>query len=68
MDIPRKEGEERCPMCKKATTGKYKPFCSSRCSLLDLGKWLGEGYRLETEENTEESAFLPDGGDDENRE
>jgi hypothetical protein len=22
------------------------PFCSSRCKLLDLGKWLGEEYRI----------------------
>jgi hypothetical protein len=22
------------------------PFCSARCKLLDLGKWLGEDYRI----------------------
>jgi len=22
------------------------PFCSDRCRLLDLGKWLGEDYRI----------------------
>ncbi len=22
------------------------PFCSDRCKLLDLGKWLGEEYRI----------------------
>jgi endogenous inhibitor of DNA gyrase (YacG/DUF329 family) len=22
------------------------PFCSDRCKLLDLGKWLGEDYRI----------------------
>ena len=22
------------------------PFCSDRCKLLDLGKWLGEAYRI----------------------
>ena len=22
------------------------PFCSDRCRLLDLGKWLGEEYRI----------------------
>lgn len=22
------------------------PFCSDRCKLLDLGKWLGEEYRV----------------------
>jgi endogenous inhibitor of DNA gyrase (YacG/DUF329 family) len=22
------------------------PFCSERCRLIDLGRWLGEGYRI----------------------
>jgi endogenous inhibitor of DNA gyrase (YacG/DUF329 family) len=22
------------------------PFCSDRCRLIDLGKWLGEEYRI----------------------
>jgi endogenous inhibitor of DNA gyrase (YacG/DUF329 family) len=22
------------------------PFCSARCKLIDLGRWLGEEYRL----------------------
>jgi endogenous inhibitor of DNA gyrase (YacG/DUF329 family) len=22
------------------------PFCSARCRLIDLGRWLGEGYRI----------------------
>lgn len=22
------------------------PFCSRRCADVDLGRWLGEGYRL----------------------
>jgi endogenous inhibitor of DNA gyrase (YacG/DUF329 family) len=22
------------------------PFCSDRCRLIDLGRWLGEDYRL----------------------
>jgi endogenous inhibitor of DNA gyrase (YacG/DUF329 family) len=22
--------------------GQYAPFCSKRCRLVDLGKWLGE--------------------------
>jgi len=22
------------------------PFCSKRCRTIDLGRWLGEGYRI----------------------
>jgi endogenous inhibitor of DNA gyrase (YacG/DUF329 family) len=23
------------------------PFCSRRCRMIDLGRWLGESYRIE---------------------
>ena len=36
----------RCPICGRPTTAKYKPFCSRRCADLDLGRWLGEAYRI----------------------
>ena len=35
----------KCPTCKKEGdwfAGKYGPFCSHRCKLIDLGKWFGE--------------------------
>ncbi len=39
------KGTVKCPTCKKAGDwfeGKFGPFCSKRCKLVDLGKWLGE--------------------------
>lgn len=39
-----------CPLCKKPTDPKYKPFCSKRCADIDLGKWLGEAYTIPTDE------------------
>lgn len=39
-----------CPICKKPAVEKYAPFCSKRCADLDLGQWLGEGYRIPTNE------------------
>ncbi len=39
----------RCAICGKPTvwTGNpYRPFCSERCKLIDLGKWFDEGYRI----------------------
>ncbi|GMV97424.1 MAG: DNA gyrase inhibitor YacG [Phycisphaerae bacterium] len=27
----------------------YRPFCSKRCQLIDLGKWLNEEYRVSEE-------------------
>jgi hypothetical protein len=46
-----------CPICKKATTWEEnpsKPFCSERCKLIDLGKWVSEEYRIEGEKTEEE--------------
>ena len=40
----------KCPICNKRATADYKPFCSKRCADIDLGKWLGDGYRIPTEE------------------
>jgi endogenous inhibitor of DNA gyrase (YacG/DUF329 family) len=39
----------KCPTCKKQGKwfeGKYGPFCSHRCKLVDLGKWLGGENRI----------------------
>ena len=39
-----------CPTCNKAvewTEGSvWKPFCSERCKLIDLGEWASEGYTI----------------------
>jgi endogenous inhibitor of DNA gyrase (YacG/DUF329 family) len=47
----------RCPTCRRAATAQAKvfPFCSERCRLVDLGKWLGEEYRI-----PDDSAVIPD--------
>jgi endogenous inhibitor of DNA gyrase (YacG/DUF329 family) len=29
------------------------PFCSDRCRLIDLGRWLGETYRIPAEAGVE---------------
>jgi endogenous inhibitor of DNA gyrase (YacG/DUF329 family) len=42
-----------CPQCGAQvawTSGsKWKPFCSERCKLIDLGDWAAEKYRIEVE-------------------
>ncbi len=38
-----------CPVCKKRThwdDNPYRPFCSERCKLSDLGNWASEAYRI----------------------
>jgi endogenous inhibitor of DNA gyrase (YacG/DUF329 family) len=57
-----------CPVCKKKAPWKnnpFRPFCSDRCRLIDLGKWASDEYRIPGEkkdaadENDEEKN--PDG-------
>lgn len=56
-----------CPTCKKKGgwfAGPHGPFCSYRCQLIDLGKWLG-GEQVISEplrpEHFEKYADLPTG-------
>ena len=39
-----------CPICGKPSADRHRPFCSRRCADLDLHRWLGEGYRIPTDE------------------
>ena len=60
----------KCPMCEKKVQfddkeklPPYFPFCSKRCKLIDLGKWLNEEYTISdpiTEESLEESLLDDD--------
>ena len=46
-----------CPACGKKNTWKhdnaFRPFCSERCRLIDLGEWADESYRVESEDQTD---------------
>jgi endogenous inhibitor of DNA gyrase (YacG/DUF329 family) len=39
----------KCPICGKPIEWEgnpYRPFCSERCRIIDLGKWASEEYRV----------------------
>jgi len=44
-----------CPQCGKASLHTYRPFCSKRCSDLDLGAWLNGSYAITGTEAVGES-------------
>jgi len=51
----------QCPMCQKtfnrtAPTASV-PFCSKRCKLIDLSRWMSEDYVIS-------EAAIADGGED----
>jgi uncharacterized protein len=53
----------KCPHCGKEAPlagNPFRPFCSKRCKMIDLGNWASEGYRIpgeraSSEEEDEES-------------
>jgi endogenous inhibitor of DNA gyrase (YacG/DUF329 family) len=67
----------RCPTCKKTVKtpvagepmGAF-PFCSDRCKLIDLGRWLDGKYQIPVVEEDDDTApadptdFPPESGND----
>ena len=47
-----------CPQCGKevvwSSDSRYRPFCSERCKLIDLGQWAAENYRIPQDESDAE--------------
>ncbi len=45
----------RCPVCGTQTifdvSNKFRPFCSERCHVLDLGAWADEKYAIASDES-----------------
>lgn len=39
-----------CPTCKRpvewTAAAKWRPFCSERCRLIDLGDWINEKHAV----------------------
>nr|WP_321241716.1 DNA gyrase inhibitor YacG [uncultured Tolumonas sp.] len=48
--------EVKCPTCSKLvswiTENSYRPFCSERCRLIDLGEWFSEERRIADENDS----------------
>lgn len=48
--MPDRNPAPRCPICGKPTDQAMRPFCSRRCSDIDLGRWLSGSYAIPTDE------------------
>ena len=46
-----------CPKCGASVvwdaTSRFRPFCSERCKMIDLGAWATESYRIPVAEDEE---------------
>ena len=47
-----------CPICKKDTDPRYRPFCCRRCADVDLGKWLGGDYKVASQDPEDQQEAL----------
>jgi len=47
----------KCPHCRKEAAWEgnpFRPFCSERCKMIDLGAWADEKYRIPGEKKPAE--------------
>jgi len=46
-----------CPQCGANVVwdaaNRYRPFCSERCKMIDLGAWATESYRVPVEDDND---------------
>ncbi|WP_373976475.1 DNA gyrase inhibitor YacG [Chitinibacter sp. SCUT-21] len=46
----------KCPtcaaVCAYSPQNLFRPFCSERCKMIDLGEWANESYRIPEQNNT----------------
>jgi len=57
----------KCPRCGKEVafeTSPFRPFCSERCKLIDLGKWVSGQYRIPTASPDDEEEGSSESDDD----
>lgn len=54
----------KCPMCRVPhtydVTSAFRPFCSERCRLMDMGAWAQGSYAIAVSDEQD----LPDHGSD----
>lgn len=58
----------KCPVCSTEVQWEgnpYRPFCSERCQIIDLGAWVDGKYRI-AGEDLDKDSDKKDGDDKEN--
>lgn len=49
----------QCPICRQEVRWEdnpFRPFCSERCQIQDLGAWASENYRV-PEDDTQRTSL-----------
>ncbi|WP_347357663.1 DNA gyrase inhibitor YacG [Bdellovibrio sp.] len=57
----------KCPQCGRlalySTENPFRPFCSERCRLIDLGEWASESYRIPAKDSSSDALTSLDDDD-----
>ncbi|HSX19542.1 MAG TPA: DNA gyrase inhibitor YacG [Gammaproteobacteria bacterium] len=57
-----------CPTCKKkiewSEQNLFRPFCSERCKLIDLGAWADDKYRIPDRQAVDPEAYMEANNDE----
>jgi endogenous inhibitor of DNA gyrase (YacG/DUF329 family) len=58
----------KCPTCRRpvewSPASPYRPFCSDRCRLIDLGAWFNEQHKIPDESASPADELAPDSSED----
>jgi uncharacterized protein len=58
----------KCPTCRRnvewSDAQPYRPFCSDRCRLIDLGAWVSEQHKIPDESAAQDGTFHTDSSDE----
>jgi endogenous inhibitor of DNA gyrase (YacG/DUF329 family) len=58
----------KCPTCRRdvewSDASPYRPFCSDRCRLIDLGAWLTEQHKIPDETAAAQDSMQPESGEE----
>jgi endogenous inhibitor of DNA gyrase (YacG/DUF329 family) len=55
------EQTKPCAICGKPQIERFRPFCSRRCTDVDLHRWLAGAYAVPAVEDDDGETRLPDG-------
>ena len=59
----------KCPHCGTSlvysTDNPFRPFCSERCKMIDLGQWADENYKIPTPDTSSATLISEDSESDE---
>jgi endogenous inhibitor of DNA gyrase (YacG/DUF329 family) len=61
--MPREARKVDCPQCGKSVVwspaNPYRPFCSERCKMIDLGAWATESHRISVADDKDHPETAP---------